>query len=94
MCVCLTFYLTHHASHITLHTTHHTPHTTPCSVNNAFLDGYSLLDRERIDRIRHIPCIAVQGGQDHICPPDTALDLHEVWPEMELKIPLRSGHSM
>jgi hypothetical protein len=40
------------------------------------------------------PCIAVQGGLDAICPPDTALDLHHVWKELELRIALGSGHSM
>lgn len=40
------------------------------------------------------PTIAIQGGNDAICPPDSALDLHEVWKEMELRIVLQSGHSM
>lgn len=40
------------------------------------------------------PCIAIQGGLDAICPPDTALDLHHVWKELELRIALGSGHSM
>ena len=41
-----------------------------------------------------IRCIAVQGGQDYICPPRTALALHDAWPEMELRIVLDAGHSM
>jgi len=40
------------------------------------------------------PTIAIQGGNDAICPPDTALDLHHVWKEMELRIVLEGGHSM
>jgi hypothetical protein len=40
------------------------------------------------------PTIAIQGGRDAICPPDTALDLHHVWREMELRIVLEGGHSM
>jgi len=40
------------------------------------------------------PTIAIQGGNDAICPPDTALDLHHVWREMELRIVLKGGHSM
>lgn len=40
------------------------------------------------------PCIAIQGGKDAICPPDTSLDLHHVWKELELRIALGSGHSM
>ena len=40
------------------------------------------------------PTIAIQGGNDAICPPDTALDLHHVWKELELRILVQSGHSM
>ncbi|KAL7463282.1 hypothetical protein ACHAXS_003656, partial [Conticribra weissflogii] len=40
------------------------------------------------------PCIAIQGGNDAICPPDTAIDLHQSWPQLELRIALKSGHSM
>ena len=40
------------------------------------------------------PTIAIQGGNDAICPPDTALDLHQIWKELELRIVLQSGHSM
>ncbi len=65
------------------------------SVNERFVtSNVNLLAKERIDRLRHIPCIVVQGGIDTICPPDTALDLHEAWPEVELRIPTASGHSM
>jgi proline iminopeptidase len=65
------------------------------SVNDRFvMNGWELLNPSRMDRIRDIPCIAVQGGQDPICPPDTALDVKQQWPGMELRIPLRAGHSM
>lgn len=65
------------------------------SVNcQAAMNHVDLLSPHRMDRIRHIPCIAVQGGNDPICPPDTALDLSSTWPEMELRIPLQAGHSM
>ncbi|KAL9187962.1 hypothetical protein ACHAXT_006340 [Thalassiosira profunda] len=40
------------------------------------------------------PTIAIQGGNDAVCPPDTALDLHGVWTELELRIALEGGHSM
>jgi len=65
------------------------------SVNNEFMmSDFQLLSRCRIEKICHIPCIAVQGGHDLICPPDTALDLLEVWPEMELRIVCNGKHSM
>jgi proline iminopeptidase len=58
------------------------------------LDNVDFLSPERMSKIRKIRCIAVQGANDAICPPDTALDLHVAWPEMELRIPTMSGHSM
>jgi pimeloyl-ACP methyl ester carboxylesterase len=65
------------------------------SVNqDVVMDGVNILCEERIDKIRHIPCIAIQGAQDLICPIDSALDLHEVWPEMELHIVGNGKHSM
>lgn len=65
------------------------------SVNDAFMmSDFQLLATHNIDRIRHIPCIAVQGARDLICPPDSALDLSEVWPEMECRIVTEGKHSM
>ena len=65
------------------------------SVNERYAtDNIDLLEKGRMERMRNIPCIAVQGAKDTICPPDTALDLRAAWPEMELRIPMCSGHSM
>lgn len=65
------------------------------SVNERFaMDHINLLSPNRMARIQHIPCIAVQGGQDRICPVDTALELAKHWPALNLRIPLNSGHSM
>ena len=44
--------------------------------------------------IQHIPCIAVQGRLDFVCPIKTAFDLHQAWPEMELRVVPGAGHSM
>ena len=63
---------------------------------------YALNDLSLLDLLpRHIPCIAVQGGMDRVCPPDTALDVAREWSNngssncgLELRIPLKSGHSM
>lgn len=46
-----------------------------------------------IDRIRHIPAAIVQGRYDVVCPPTTALDLAERWPEADLRIVADAGHS-
>lgn len=63
------------------------------SVNNrAMMDNFNLLSPENIGRIRHIPCIAIQGGMDTICPSDSALDLKGLWPEMELRIVTKGRH--
>ncbi|KAK9828535.1 hypothetical protein WJX72_000641 [[Myrmecia] bisecta] len=62
------------------------------SINGAFLTEPPLL--AGIDRIRHIPCIAVQGRLDFVCPVRTAYDLHCAWPEMELRVVPDAGHSM
>ena len=70
------------------------------SVNDRFAtNNWDPLGKENSDkmvRMRElIPrCIAVHGGADEICPVDTALDLAEAWPELELRIPLNAGHSM
>ena len=67
--------------------------TAHYAANRAFFEtDASLL--ESIDSIRHIRCIAVQGGNDLVCPPSTAYALHEAWPEMELRVVPGSGHSM
>ncbi len=61
-------------------------------VNAGFfeVDGQLLRD---IDRVRHIPCVIVQGRYDVVCPMRSAWDLHQAWPESELKVVTRSGHS-
>ncbi|WP_151446634.1 prolyl aminopeptidase [Lacisediminimonas profundi] len=46
-----------------------------------------------VDRIRHLPAVIVQGRYDMVCPPATALRLHEKWPEARLEIVTTAGHS-
>jgi len=62
-------------------------------VNKGFFvrDGY-LLEKENIDRIRHIPTVIVQGRYDMVCPALSAWDLKKAFPEAELNIVL-AGHS-
>ncbi len=60
-------------------------------VNHGFMpEGQLLRD---IHRIRHIPCVIVQGRYDVVCPITSAWDLHRVWPEAELVIVPDAGHS-
>ena len=69
--------------------------TSHYSVARGFLDETELLHGAAATcREWGIRCIAVQGGNDLICPPSTAYELHQVWPEMELRVVSGGGHSM
>jgi len=57
--------------------------------HNAFLAHGQLL--RDIDRIRHLPGVIVQGRYDIICPPRSAWDLAQAWPEARLEMVL-AGH--
>ncbi len=48
---------------------------------------------ENIDKIRHIPCIMVQGRYDIPCPMESAWELHRAWPEAKLEIIPDAGHA-
>eukprot|EP00900_Chrysochromulina_parva_P007950 jgi/Chrpa1/17156/Chrysochromulina_OHIO_Genome00023920-RA len=68
---------------------------TEIRVARGFVNAEGLLSTA-VPRIREarIPCIAVHGANDLICPPLTAYELHEAWPEMELRVVPGAGHSM
>lgn len=59
--------------------------------HDIFLPRDSLLDN--VDRIRHLPCVIVQGRYDMVCPAVSAFDLKAVWPEAELIVVPDAGHS-
>ncbi len=59
--------------------------------NAGFMAEGQLL--ENVDRIRGIPGVIVQGRYDVVCPAVSAWDLHQCWPEAELKIIPDAGHS-
>jgi proline iminopeptidase len=61
-------------------------------VNAGFLDRPDQL-LEGIDAIRHIPAVIVQGRYDVVCPIRTAWELHQAWPEAELRVVPDAGHS-
>ncbi len=66
------------------------------SVNDLYVMGNKNLLLEATNK--NVKIIGIQGGKDPICPPDTALDLLQSQQasnnNMELRIPLESGHSM
>ena len=61
-------------------------------LNAGWVDGErSLL--KNVPKIRHLPCVIVQGRYDVVCPMESAWALHRAWPEAELKIVSDAGHS-
>ncbi len=61
-------------------------------VNKGFLEREDQLLAD-VGKIRHIPCVIVQGRYDMVCPMQNAWDLHRAWPESELIIVPDAGHS-
>lgn len=60
-------------------------------VHAGFLEPDQLL--RRIERIRHLPAVIVQGRYDMVCPPATAWDLAQAWPGARLHMIPDAGHS-
>lgn len=61
-------------------------------VNKGFLKSENQL-LDGVDAIRHIPSVIVHGRYDVVCPVETAWDLHQRWPEADLRIVPDAGHS-
>jgi len=61
-------------------------------VNGGFLERPNQL-LEDVHKIRHIPAVIVQGRFDVVCPARSAWDLHNAWPEADLRIVPDAGHS-
>jgi proline iminopeptidase len=59
--------------------------------NRLFLGENQLM--AELPRIRHIPTVIVQGRYDMVCPPSTAVDLVQAWPEATLHLVPDAGHS-
>ncbi len=53
----------------------------------------ALLAKPNLDRMRHLPCVIVQGRYDVVCPLESAWALHRAWPEATLKIVADAGHA-
>jgi proline iminopeptidase len=56
-----------------------------------FLPENSLLGN--LHRVRHLPCVIVQGRYDAVCPIVTADEVHRAWPESEYIVVPDAGHS-
>ncbi|TRM64426.1 Alpha/Beta hydrolase protein [Schizophyllum amplum] len=62
-------------------------------INDGFMRSGQLLEKQEIDKIRHIPTVVVQGRYDVVCPATTAWQLKKAFPELELHIVPDAGHS-
>ncbi|KAG2362579.1 proline iminopeptidase [Suillus spraguei] len=67
-------------------------------VNEGFMRDGQLLEKQEIDKIRHIPTIVVQGRYDVVCPVcrylcDYCMGMKRAWPEITLHIIPDAGHS-
>lgn len=62
-------------------------------INRCFLKTDSQL-LDDVVRIKHIPCVIVQGRYDMVCPIATAYELHQAWPEADYVVVSDAGHSM
>lgn len=60
-------------------------------VNDLFLLEGQLL--AHIGRLRRLPCTIVQGRYDIVCPPVSAYDLKQAWPEADLVMVPDAGHA-
>ncbi len=61
-------------------------------MHDSFLRDNQLL--EEAHRLKGIPGVIVHGRYDMVCPVEQAWALHQVWPEAEFRVAVRSGHSV
>ena len=60
-------------------------------VHDSFLGPEQIL--RDAGRLKGIPGVIVHGRYDVVCPVENAWQLHQAWPESELKIIPDAGHS-
>ncbi|MBO6806041.1 prolyl aminopeptidase [Thalassospira sp.] len=60
-------------------------------VHRCFFEEGQLI--ANVDRIAHLPIVIVQGRYDVVCPPVSALALHQAWPGSALVIVDDAGHA-
>ena len=61
-------------------------------VHGGWLEGDRAL-LARVEKIRGIPAVIVQGRYDVVCPMESAWALHKAWPEADLRIVGDAGHA-
>lgn len=60
-------------------------------MHDSFLEENQILNNA--NKLQNIPGVIVQGRYDLICPMESAWELHQAWPNAELKIIADAGHS-
>jgi proline iminopeptidase len=61
-------------------------------INEIFLEDDYIINN--IKAIRDIPGAIIHGRYDVICPAENAWRLHSAWPQSELTLVAKSGHSI
>ena len=61
-------------------------------MHNSFFEENQLLNNAI--KLKDIPGFIVHGRYDVICPVDQAFELHEKWPNSQLKIIADAGHAV
>lgn len=46
-----------------------------------------------LHKIKHIPCVLIQGRYDMCTPARTAWDIHKAWPEADFRLVGDAGHA-
>ena len=60
-------------------------------MHECFLAEQPLLNQ--VARLRDLPAVIIQGRYDMVCPPLTAYELHQAWPEAEFVVVPDAGHA-
>ncbi len=61
-------------------------------VNRGFFDSDDQIIRN-LHKIKHIPCVLIQGRYDMCTPARTAWDIHKAWPEADFRLVGDAGHA-
>ena len=61
-------------------------------VNGGFFDHDDQIIRN-LHKIKHIPCVLIQGRYDMCTPARTAWDIHKAWPEADFRLVGDAGHA-
>lgn len=61
-------------------------------VNGGFFEVDDQVIRD-LPKIKHIPCVLIQGRYDMCTPMRTAWEIHKAWPEADFKLVHDAGHA-